>query len=164
MSPRIMIKIIIIIIITLEYDYEYLKTPWTQVGIRKKPCPETRQAINPAEDGSFEHRLLPSERCALLDGPPVSDSENILHAHQIDCVECLVADYYYYYYLIKFNVRIEPFGCGRLIIHVFVSLVAPLHSTFILALHGLYGQGFRDAAGDSTDPSLSRAFQQYIHR
>ena len=45
--------------------------------------------------------------------------------------------YYYYYYLIKFNVRIEPLGYGRLIIHVFVSLVASLRSTFILALHGL---------------------------
>jgi len=43
----------------------------------------------------------------------------------------------YYYYLIKFNVRIEPLGYGRLIIHSFASLVAPLHSTFILALHGL---------------------------
>ena len=37
--------------------------------------------------------------------------------------------YYYYYYLIKFNVRIEPLGYGRLIIHVFVTLVAPLHSS-----------------------------------
>ena len=37
---------------------------------------------------------------------------------------------YYYYYLIKFNVRIEPLGYGRLIIHVFVTLVAPLRSIF----------------------------------
>ena len=61
----------------------------------------------------------------------------------------------YYYYLITFNVRIEPLGFGRLIIHGFVSLVAPLRSTFILALHGLRGQGFQDATGCSTDPSLS---------
>jgi hypothetical protein len=45
--------------------------------------------------------------------------------------------YYYYYYLIRFNVRIEPLGYDRLIIHVFVSLVALLRSTFILALHDL---------------------------
>ena len=71
---------------------------------------------------------------------------------------------YYYYYLIRFNLRIEPLGYERLIIHAFVSLVALLRSTFILALHDLSGQGFWDAAGCSTDPSLSRAFHQYNHR
>ena len=52
-------------------------------------------------------------------------------------IQGIIYYYYYYYYLIKFNVRIEPLGYGRLIIHSFASLVAPLHSTFILALHGL---------------------------
>jgi hypothetical protein len=36
--------------------------------------------------------------------------------------------------LIRFNVRIEPLGYGRLIIHVFVSLVVLLRSTFILEM------------------------------
>jgi hypothetical protein len=36
--------------------------------------------------------------------------------------------------LIRFNVRIEPLGYGRLIIYVFVSLVALLRSTFILEM------------------------------
>jgi hypothetical protein len=51
---------------------------------------------------------------------------------------CRVLDIIYYY-LIKFNVRIEPLGYGRLIIHVFVSLVASLRSTFI---HGLKARAF----------------------
>src|SRR5467141_1739900 len=45
-------------------------------------------------------------------------------AVQLAC--CKRAGYYYYYsyYSIKFNVRIEPLGYGRLIIHGFTSLGA----------------------------------------
>jgi hypothetical protein len=48
-------------------------------------------------------------------------------------VSCYI---YLFIYLIKFNVRIEPLGYGRLIIHGFASLGASSRSTFVLALHG----------------------------
>jgi hypothetical protein len=72
-------------------------------------------------------------------------------------------EYYYYYYLIKFNVRIEPLGYGRLIIHGFTSLGASSRSTFVLALHGRQSPGFRDTAGCSTVAQVPPCLERYIH-